>query len=120
MSGSATSTNLQLSSPVYDQLKKVVQVLLPGVGTLYFSLAQIWGLPAAEEVVGTCTAIALFLGLALQFSSKGYSAEGQYSGAIEILPTETGGKTYSLNLNDSPEALDGKKEVKFRVDNFLE
>jgi len=119
MSDSSTSTALQLSSPVYDKLKQVVQVLLPGFGALYFSLAALWDLPAADQVVGTCAALALFLGLVLQVSSRSYNGPDKFDGAIEIVPTEAGGKGYSLALNDSPESLDGKTEVRFRIDNQL-
>ena len=42
-----------MSNEKYDFLKKVVEVGLPALGTLYFALSQIWGLPSGEEVVGT-------------------------------------------------------------------
>ena len=61
----AESPSLLLSNKVYNWLKFVAQILLPGVGALYFALAQIWGLLAAEEVVGTITAVDVFLGLFL-------------------------------------------------------
>lgn len=61
-----------LPTKVYDGLKAAVQVLLPGAGALYFALAQIWGLPKAEEVVGSISAVAVFLGLLLGLSSRNY------------------------------------------------
>ena len=36
---------------------------LPALGTLYFALAGIWGLPYGEQLVGTITAIDTFLGV---------------------------------------------------------
>ena len=61
-----------LSNKAYDILKWVAQIALPAVGTLYFSLAQIWGFPYGEEIVGTITAVDLFLGTLLGISSKNY------------------------------------------------
>lgn len=65
----------KLSNEVYDILKWVVMIVLPAIGAAYFSLAQIWGLPMAEEVVGTITIITTFLGALLGLSSKQYNAE---------------------------------------------
>lgn len=61
-----------MSNRVYDVLKWIAQILLPALGTLYFALAQIWGLPYGEEVVGTITAIDAFLGAILGISSAAY------------------------------------------------
>ena len=60
---------------LYDVLKWIAQILLPAVGTLYFALAQIWGLPYAEQVVGTITAIDAFLGALLGISTHFYNKE---------------------------------------------
>lgn len=62
-----------MKNSTYDILKFIAQVVLPAVGTLYFTLSQIWGLPYGEEIVGTITAIDLFLGALLGISSKNYN-----------------------------------------------
>ena len=62
-----------LSNSNYDFLKWVAQILLPAFATLYFALAQIWGLPYAEQVVGTITAIDAFLGALLGISTHYYN-----------------------------------------------
>lgn len=64
-----------MSNKVYDILKYVAQIVLPAIGTLYFALAQIWGLPFGEEVVGTITAIDAFLGALLGISTVRYNKE---------------------------------------------
>lgn len=61
-----------LSNKTYDVLKWVAQYLLPAVGTLYFALARIWGLPYGEQIVGTITAVDTFLGVLLGISSVQY------------------------------------------------
>lgn len=66
---------MKLSNSNYDFLKWVSQILLPAFGTLYFALASIWGLPYAEQVVGTVTAIDAFLGALLGISTHYYYKE---------------------------------------------
>ena len=62
-----------MSNKVYDILKWIAQMLLPALGTLYFALAGIWGLPFGEEIVGTITAIDTFLGIILGISTINYN-----------------------------------------------
>ena len=57
---------------LYDVLKFCAQVVLPATGTLYFSLADIWGLPYGNQIVGTITAIDAFLGIILGISKAQY------------------------------------------------
>lgn len=66
---------MKLSNQAYDILKWVALIFLPALGTLYFGLAQIWGLPLGEEVVGTITAIDAFLGAILQISTANYNKD---------------------------------------------
>lgn len=63
------------SNGVYDKLKWVAQILVPAIATLYFALAGIWGLPYAEQIVGTLCAIDTFLGVVLGISSNQYYNE---------------------------------------------
>lgn len=64
---------MNLSNKAYDILKWIAQYLLPAAGTLYFAIASIWGLPYAEQVVGTITAVDTFLGVILGVSSAKYN-----------------------------------------------
>ena len=64
---------MKMDNKVYDVLKWIAQILLPAIGTLYFALAQIWGFPYAEQVVGTITAIDAFLGVILGISTYQYN-----------------------------------------------
>ena len=61
-----------MSNKVYDALKYVAQIVLPALATLYFALAQIWGLPYGEQVVGTITAVDAFLGALLRLTTIKY------------------------------------------------
>ena len=64
---------MKLSNKVYDVLKWIAMSLLPAVGTLYFALSGIWGLPYGEQVVGTITAVDTFLGVILGISTATYN-----------------------------------------------
>ncbi len=68
--------NLILSDKTYSLLKWVALILLPALGTLYFALAGIWGLPFGEQIVGTITAIDTFLGAILGISTNNYKRNG--------------------------------------------
>lgn len=64
---------MKLSNKVYDILKWIALYLLPALGTLYFALSGIWGLPYGEQVVGTITAADTFLGVLLGISTATYN-----------------------------------------------
>lgn len=80
---------------LYDILKYVALIVLPALGTAYFSIASIWGLPAANEVVGTITVIDTFLGILLNLSTKQY--EKNPDGYVVV--TEDQGGTVLQNLS---------------------
>ena len=75
--------NFVFTNPTYDKLKWVAQILLPALGTLYFALASIWGLPYGEQIVGTITAVDTFLGALLSISTKNYNAANALEKAKE-------------------------------------
>lgn len=64
---------MKLNNKVYDILKWIAMIVLPALGTLYFTLAGIWGLPYGEQVVGTITAIVTALGTILKISTAKYN-----------------------------------------------
>ena len=66
---------MTLSNKAYDILKWIAQLLLPALGTLYFALAQIWGFPYGEQIVGTITAVDAFLGVILGISSLNFNKD---------------------------------------------
>ncbi len=69
---------MKMNNRLYDTLKYIAQIVLPALATLYFGLSKIWGLPYGEEIVGTISAIDVFLGALLGLSSMNYnkSVEG--------------------------------------------
>ena len=66
----APTKDYLLDNKFYDRLKTFSLVILPALGTLYFGLAGIWGLPAAEQVVGTVVVVSTFLGVIIKIGDN--------------------------------------------------
>lgn len=75
-----------MSNKVYDVLKWIAQYFLPALGTLYFALADVWGLPYGEQVVGTIVAVDTFLGVVLGVSTVQYN-KGQIVSSDSVSQT---------------------------------
>jgi hypothetical protein len=104
-----------ITGKLYDWLKWIAQIVLPGLGTLYFTLAGIWGLPNAEEIVGTVMAVDLFLGLLLGISQVQYNKGVAQGGDFNVFEGEDGSLEFSMALEAEPEELAKKKELRFDV-----
>lgn len=62
-----------LNNKIYDVLKWVALIVLPALAVLYGELANIWGLPFAEQIPKTITSFDLFLGVILGISNVKYN-----------------------------------------------
>lgn len=107
----------------YDFLKVLTTLVLPAVGTLYFTLASIWGLPFAEEFVGSITALVTFLGVVMKMSDKSYnSSDSKYDGTVVVNhfidEDQLESSRIKINLNDGVyvDRLDDHKELRLKVD----
>ena len=110
-----STTSPILKGSVYDTAKQAALVWLPSLGTLYFALAGIWGLPAAEQVVGSIVALDTFLGVVLHISNTQYNnSEAKYDGAVNVVETPDK-KLFNLQVNGDPNDLDQKKEILLKV-----
>jgi hypothetical protein len=109
-----------LSNKTYDFLKRLVQVILPALGTLYFSLAGIWDLPNSEKVVGSIVVLTTFLGVALGISSSRYLASDRpYDGNLVVTTSENGKTTYILELGIDPDEIESKSQIVFKTVDVL-
>lgn len=110
------SQGYMLSSQAYDMLKLVAQIILPGIGALYFALSQIWGLPAGEQVIGTITAVDVFLGLLLASSTRAYNKdrEGPLMGFIDVVD-DGDDRQMVLNFPGDPNDIVDENKVTFKV-----
>lgn len=113
---SKTKTPL-LGDKAYSALKSLATIGLPAVGALYFALAQIWGLPEPEKVVGTIASVNTFVGVLLGVSSRSYNNSNvMYDGTI-TLEDSGNGKMASIQLHHDTEAELTKKNIAvFKVD----
>jgi len=68
------------NNKIYDVLKYIAQIILPALATLYFALSKIWGLPYGVEIVGTISAVDVFLGTLLGISSASYNKKVKANG----------------------------------------
>lgn len=108
---------MQFTNKTYDTLKYIAQYVLPALGTFYFALATIWGLPYGEQVVGTITAADAFLGMLLGLSTASYKKLDHSDGVMVVDTTDPSKDIYRMELNSDPETLKDKTEVTFKVDN---
>lgn len=98
----------------YDLLKVLAQVWIPGLATLYFTLAQIWGIPYGAEVVGSLTAVDTFLGVILKISTSKYTPPSDGNVFVDTSDPEMG--KYRLEIReDSLEQIAGKDQLRLQV-----
>lgn len=104
-----------LNNKTYDRLRYIAQIVLPGLGTLYFALATIWNLPYGEQIVGTITAVDAFLGCLLGISTSKYNKVGG-DGTMVIDTSDPDKDVYRMELNEDAGVLSEKDKVTFRVE----
>lgn len=112
-------TGLQLSNNTYNNFKFIVQIVLPALAVLYASLSEFWGFPKVQEVVGTISAVALFLGVILRISSSSYAKaprQGTPDGEFVISRDTEGNPTaIRLELESDPAEFVGRQSIVFRA-----
>jgi Putative phage holin Dp-1 len=103
------------SNKLYGVLNACALIVFPAVGTLYFALASIWGLPAAEQVTGSIIVVDTFLGVLVKVGQNSYDAsDAKYDG--DMIVAKTDDKTsVSLALNTDPEKMLKQDQVIFKV-----
>lgn len=108
------------SDKVYQKLKFLTQIVLPAIATLYFALAGIWGLPAAEQIVGTIVAVDTFLGVVLQLSTSAYNNSNERFDGVVHVSSENEDGLHEVRIAGLPsEAKDiiHKDELVLKVQN---
>lgn len=90
---------MKVSDATYDVLNRIVKYLLPALGTFYFTLATIWNLPYAEQIVGTLAAIATVLAVGLALFKSNYEKE-QKALAVPLEPEGGLDGDYTMSPED--------------------
>lgn len=109
---------MTLNSKVYDQLKWVVQILLPACGVLYAGLSDWWNLPKPLEIVGTISLVSVFIGTILGLSSANYKAHNEPNAGYILdngVDEDTGMPNLGMTLNVHPDDLLNKDTVTLHV-----
>jgi hypothetical protein len=105
---------LVITGKLYDWLKWLAQIVLPALGTLYFTLAGIWELSDADKVVGTIMAIDLFLGVLLGISQVAFNKGIENAGEVHVDPE--GKLSFQIDGDKADlDNIDKKTEVRFKV-----
>lgn len=116
-------------SKLYDRLKWVAQIFLPALGTLIFALSGVWGFDTTGKIVGTITAVDVFLGLLLKKSNENYigdlaalhqaemSNPENFDGDLFISPGEGENPDLTAAWNEHPDEFKDKETVTLRVQN---
>jgi len=114
-SSHAKSKRPLLGDKTYGVLKYTATIVLPAVGTLYFTLSQLWGFPNAEEVVGTIAAVNAFVGLLVGVSTVSYNNSSvAYDGTIKL----DGDQMASIQLHhESPLSFVNKPVAILKIEN---
>lgn len=63
-----------MSKTVFDILR-ILQIIIPALGTLYAALAAAWGFPYSEPIVATCAAVTAFVGVLLKIQSNAFFSD---------------------------------------------
>lgn len=98
---------------VYNVLKWIAMVVLPAVSAFYCAIAAIWGLPYAEQIVGTIAAFDTLLGALIGISSHSYKGDG----TLLVDRTDPDGReVYRFDLGPNLENLEHGSKFVLRVD----
>lgn len=107
-----------INDKVYNIIKWFVVYFLPALGTLFFSISQLWGIPHADQVLGTITSVTIFLSMIMGLSSSSYKKAGtDMDGTMLIDRSNPEKDVYLLQLKDEAIDLSNKDVIKFKVDN---
>lgn len=116
MADHAAPSGINIGDGIYDVIRRLVEIVLPGLGVFYYTIAHIWKLGHADEVVATFGAIAVLGGVLLKFARKGYQSgeapPGGYDGRVVEDINEDGQPVLRLQLDTS--AIDdilNKKQI---------
>lgn len=109
---------IKLGNKAYDALKWFITIFLPGVGAVYFALAQTFDFSRIPGVNGTINVMIVVLGVIARISTKQYnnSVNAPDGDLIVMQDPETGEKHVGLGVNGSSlEDMTSKDTVKLTV-----
>lgn len=104
-----------LTDNFYDTVKWLALIAFPALGTAYYGIAQIFGLPHAEQVVGVIVIIDTFLGTLVGISKSVYDkSDARYDGDVTMSAHDEFPDVTNVKTSIDESAL-GKDEVVLKV-----
>ena len=104
-----------MSNRLFNALRWIAQYLLPGVSTLYFALATIWGFGYGEQVIGTLAAVNIFLGGILGLNRAVYNANNSADGILQLDTSDPERDLWSLELATPLDDVANKSKITLDV-----
>lgn len=104
---------MRINDKTYDFLNALVRYILPALGTLYFTLSEIWGFPNASEVVGTISAVAMFGGIVIALAKNKWKEPTD--GTLLIDETDPTLNSFGFEGGKKLEEFDDKQVVRLMV-----
>lgn len=109
-----------MTDGTYNVAKDVVTLVFPALAVLYSALSVLWGWPFEKEVVGTISALVVFLGVLLKVNSNRYKkAEQVYDGALVANDPDPDQDTFRLEFDHTLSDLSNKDVVRLKVVDLL-
>lgn len=107
---------LWITDPMFNTLRLLVELVLPALGTLYFSLAELWALPEPYKVVGTIVAVTTFLGVCLKLLRHNYEkSEAKYDGEFVVNETDPMKDVFRLEVGTPFGQITNQDELRLKV-----
>lgn len=100
---------------IYNTLKPLNRLVVPGAGTIYWGLSKAFALPHESVVLGLFIVVAAILGVILQVMGKKYEGKHVFQGELVVTETREGKKVFSLELDKAPEELARMDSITFKV-----
>lgn len=104
-----------ITGKTYDVLRWIAQVLLPFVGFLYFIGSGIWDWSNGETFLAIVIIVDLVLGVMLWISQMVYATHIGLGDLLVEEDPQTGARGLRLALDETPEELADRQEVRFKV-----
>lgn len=113
------NSGFQFSGATYEKVKWFVQIVLPALITLYFTIDQILDLPHTDEVMGITAAVTTFLGVLLRISTNNFkNDDSRFVGETYVAMTDDDEIKRVFNVT-SDNIDPTKKELTFKVVNQM-
>jgi Putative phage holin Dp-1 len=103
----------------YSVLKSIALIWLPALGTLIFTLGDLWKIPDVKvaQIVGSIMAIDTFLGILLGLSAKsGGVTMPAPDGTLKVDTSNPAKDVYSLEIDTPLADIPDKEHVVLRVE----